>query len=78
MANDKYRADNQAAFANLIINKDQVFFDDDNNKFGAAPPKLISNQPLLFSLAYRVAVLWRCRGKRQQDPAERQRYKNLA
>jgi hypothetical protein len=51
MANNKYRADNQAAIANLIINKDRVFFDDDNNKFGAAPPKLISNQPLPFSLA---------------------------
>ena len=26
MANNKYRADNLAAIANLIINKDQVFF----------------------------------------------------
>jgi hypothetical protein len=78
MANNKYRADNLAAIANLITNKDQVSFDDDNNKLGAAPSKLISNQPLPFSLAYRATVLWRCRGKRQQDPAERQRYKNLA
>jgi hypothetical protein len=79
MANNKYRADNLAAIANLIISKDQVFFDDDNNnKFGAAPSNLISNQPLPFSLAYRATVLWRCRGKRQQDPAERRRYKNLA
>jgi hypothetical protein len=30
MANNRYRADNQAAIANLIINKDQVFFDDDD------------------------------------------------
>ena len=53
MANNKYRADNLAAIANLIINKDQVFFDDDddNNKLGAAPSNLISNQPLPFSLA---------------------------
>jgi hypothetical protein len=51
MANNKYRADNQAAIANLIINKDQVFFDDDDNKFGAASSKLISNQTLPFSLA---------------------------
>jgi hypothetical protein len=50
MDNNKYRADNLAAIANLIISKDQVFFDDDNNnKFGAAPSKLISNQPLPFS-----------------------------
>ena len=32
MANNKYRADNQAAIANLIINKDQVFYDNDNKR----------------------------------------------
>jgi hypothetical protein len=50
MANNKYRADSLAAIANLIINKDQVFFDDDD-KFGSAQSKLISNQPLPFSFA---------------------------
>jgi hypothetical protein len=37
MANDKYRADNLAAIANLITSKDQIFFDDDN-KFGQLRP----------------------------------------
>jgi hypothetical protein len=51
MANNKYGADNLAAIANLITNKDQVFFDDDDNNVQTAPSKLISNQPLPFLLA---------------------------